>query len=219
MVKKKTISIIIYTIFFYALWTLFEFKGKELLNSSISNEILLQIIKSGIIKNLFWTLPSVLLVLHFKSEIYITLQEMFTTKVNWLKYLYIFIIFTIYILIGSIIQNGKLEITGDFGINKIIIVIFVGLTEEMVFRGWLLNAAISGNNKWIHIIINSVMFLAIHFPNWIHEGIFISNFTNFGFLSPIVLSIIFSWTFIKSRNILVPILLHMYWDLLMFMFI
>ncbi|MDE6761083.1 MAG: CPBP family intramembrane metalloprotease [Lachnospiraceae bacterium] len=39
-----------------------------------------------------------------------------------------------------------------------------------------------------------------------------------GFLSIIILSIIFSWTFIKSKNIWISILLHMYWDLLMFMF-
>ncbi len=97
-----------------------------------------------------------------------------------------------------------------------IIVLFVGITEEMVFRGWLLNATVSEKKKWMPVIINSLMFLFIHFPKWIHEGCFVENFQNMGFLSIIILSIIFSWTFIKSKNIWISILLHMYWDLLMF---
>lgn len=67
--------------------------------------------------------------------------------------------------------------------------------------------------------INAVMFLLIHFPSWIHKGILIENFANLGFLSIIILGVIFSQTFIKSKSILVPISLHMYWDLLMFLFI
>ena len=95
---------------------------------------------------------------------------------------------------------------------------FVGLTEETVFRGWLLNATIQEDKKWRSIIINAIMLLVIHFPVWIHTGVFISNITSFSFLSVLILSIIFSLTFIKSRNILIPIALHMYWDLLIFMF-
>lgn len=216
--KKKTAALIIYIIIFYALWIAFELIMKGILDSAITNVNVCQFVKSGIIKNLAWTLPAIMLVNHFKDEVYITLKEMFNIRVNWLKYLSIFIVFTIYLLIGSLLQNGRIAIVDDFGIDDIIIVLFVGLTEEMVFRGWLLNATIRADKKWKYIIINAAMFLAIHFPSWIYKGIFISSFTGVGFLSVLVLSVIFSWTFIKSRNILIPIALHMYWDLLMFMF-
>lgn len=217
--KKKNTLLIIYTIFFYAIWASFELVVKDILNNSIQNEVLCQLVKSGIIKNLVWTLPAILLIQNFNSDVCITLKEMFSTKVNWLKYLPIFAVFTVYVLAGSILNNGKLEIVSDFGIDKIIIVLFVGLTEELVFRGWLLNATIREDKKWLYIIINAVLFLSIHFPVWIHTGVFISSFTSFQFLEIIALSVIFSYTFIKSRNILVPISLHMYYDLLVFMFI
>ena len=68
------------------------------------------------------------------------------------------------------------------------------------------------------IIINAVMFLLIHFPIWIASGIFIDEFTSLNFLCVPALSIIFSWSFIKSKNIWIPITLHMYWDLLMDLF-
>ncbi|MDE7257632.1 MAG: CPBP family intramembrane metalloprotease [Lachnospiraceae bacterium] len=211
--------LIIYVIAFYGIWTVWEFWIKTFISNTFGNECTSQLIKSGIIKNLVWTFPAILLVQHFKSDVYITLKEMFSTKVKWLKYLPIFIFFTVYILAGAILHNGEVEIVRDFGMDKIIIVLFVGLTEEMVFRGWLLNATIRENRKWFYIIINAVMFLAIHFPIWIYSGNFISYFTSLQFIEVMALSVIFSITFIKSRSILVPITLHMYFDLLVFMFI
>lgn len=220
MIKQnKNIVLIIYTITFYSIWTIFELFGKNFIDNVIEIEYISQLVKSGIIKNLVWTLPAIILIYHFKSDVYITLKEMFSSKVNWLKYLPIFFIFTVWILGGSILRNGKLEIVSNFGINEVMIVIFVGLTEEMVFRGWLLNVTIREDKKWICILVNAVMFLIIHFPKYIYNGTLSSIFTSFDFLGIVVLSIIFSHTFIKSKNILVPITLHMYWDLLAFMFL
>ena len=216
---SKMPVLIIYVIVFYSVWTVWEFWIRTFISNTFGNEYISQLIKSGIIKNLVWTFPAILLVQHFKSDVYITLKEMFSTKVNWLKYLPIFIFFTVYILAGAILHNGEVEIVRDFGIDKIIIVLFVGLTEEMVFRGWLLNATIRENRKWFYIIINAVMFLAIHLPIWIYSGNFIRYFTSLQFIEVMALSVIFSTTFIKSRSILVPITLHMYFDLLVFMFI
>lgn len=171
------------------------------------------------IKNLVWTLPAILLIRGFESEVYITLKEMFTTKVVWIKYMPIYIVFTIYVLAGSILHHGKPEITPNFGIDKIIIVLCVGLTEEMVFRGWLLNVTIHENKRRLYVIVNAIMFLAIHFPKWISSGTFLSSFTSLQFLEIAALSIVFSLTFLRSKNILVPISLHMYYDLLVFMLI
>lgn len=215
--KKKTV-IIIYIIIFYSIWTGFELIAKDFLDSAIVNVNLCQFVKSGIIKNIVWTFPAIMLVKHYKNDVSISLKEMFNIRCNWIIFLPFFALFTIYLLVGAFLLNGEIAIVDEFGIDKIIIVLFVGLTEEMVFRGWILNATIQEDKKWKSIIINAIMFLVIHFPIWIHDGIFISSFTGFGFLSILVLSIIFSWTFIKSRNILIPIILHMYWDLLMFMF-
>ena len=217
--KKKLYALIIYSAAFYTIWSVYEFFGKPILNSLIENEAIAMLIKSGVIKNLTWTLPAALLVHHFRSDVYISLKEMFTTKVKWLRFLPVFLIFTAYNLLTAFVLNGKLAIAESFGMDDIILLLFVGLTEEMVFRGWLLNATLREDKKWICIGINALMFLAIHFPRWICDGIFIGYFTGFGFIGIMALGIIFSWTFIKSRNILVPIVLHMYWDLLSFMLV
>ena len=145
---------------------------------------------------------------------------MFTNRVKLLKYIPVYLGFTAYLIIGAFIRKGGLAVSDSFSCScsDLIDVLFVGITEEMVFRGWLLNVTVSENRKWLPIIINAVMFLLIHFPIWIKSGVFIDSFTSLNFLCVPILSVIFSWSFIKSKSIWIPITLHMYWDLLMCLF-
>jgi membrane protease YdiL (CAAX protease family) len=219
MTKQNKIKImVIYLIAFFSLWALAELVIFERINIFVENEILSCFIEDAIIKMLVWTLPAAIMIHYFKDAVYITLKEMFLSKVNWFQYLPVFIFFTLYILSGAILQNGNLVVSSEFGFDNVVGLLFVGITEELVFRGWLLNLTINEGKKWLPISINAIMFLAIHFPIWIRQGVFISSFTSLGFLCILILSIIFSCTFIKSRNILVPVVLHMYWDLLVSLF-
>lgn len=215
----KTLSI--YFVIFYIVWAVFTLWLMPIIDL-LPNEYIATIIKTGILKNLVWTVPSAILIKKYHESVEISLKDMFTNKVNWLKYLPIFIIFTVYILIGDYTQNGNIGISPNFKYTDLIVVLFVGLTEELVFRGWLLNSTIKAkkdDDLYIPIGINALLFLSIHFPRWIADGVFITNFTTFSFISIIVLSILFSYVFVKSKNILIPITLHMYWDLLIFMFL
>lgn len=211
--------LIAYILAFYLVWTIWELWGSSLIDRAIESEFLAQLVKSGVVKNLVWTVPALFLIHRFQSEVFISLREMFSAKVDLPKLLPVLIFFTLYILAGSILKNGRPKIADHFGPGKGIIVLFVGLTEETVFRGWLLNATVREDQKRLPILLNAAMFLAIHFPKWIHSGVFIRSFMNLQFLELLALSVVFSRAFLKSRSILVPIALHMYWDLLVFMLI
>lgn len=215
--KKLAITLLIYTILFYSVWSVWRVVLAPHL-SIINNEYLSHLIGDGFVKNLIWTLPAVLLIRHFEKDMYVSLKQMFTTKIKWLDHLPTFLVFTAYLLLGQFLQNGKLAISDTFSGSKLIIVLFVGLTEEIVFRGWLLNSTYRSEKSWISIAVNALMFLAIHFPIWISSGTFFSSFTDLGFVCIIVLSCVFSKSFLESKNLLVPIALHMYWDLLGFVF-
>lgn len=216
--RSKAAALIIYVIAFYALWTAWELWAKGLITAAVPNDYLSQLVKSGVVKILVWTLPALLLVKRFEGNVYVGAKEMFTTKVNFLKYLPIFAAFTVYLLVGAFLLKGKIAVSETFGLEKLIVVLFVGITEETVFRGWLLNATLGEKKRWLPVAANAVMFLLIHFPIWIHDGVFVENFRNLGFLSILILSVIFSVTFIKSKSIWISVALHMYWDLLMFLF-
>lgn len=216
--RSKAVALVVYVVAFYGIWTAWELWAKGLITASVPDANLSQFIKSGVVKNLVWTLPALLLVNRFKSDVYVGAKEMFTTKVNILRYLPLFLLFTVYLLGGAYLQKGRLAVSEAFGLEKLIVVLFVGITEETVFRGWLLNATLGVKKKWPPVVANAVMFLLIHFPIWIQGGVFVENFRSFGFLGILILSVIFSVTFIKSKSIWIPIALHMYWDLMMFMF-
>lgn len=214
--KIKPAALVIYTLVFYCIWSLFEFFIKDAVSAAIGNTLIAQFIKTGIIKNLVWTLPAVSLIRFFQNDSYLSLKEMFTNKVNVSKYVPLFLAFTAYILLASLLTRGN--ISASIGGNELIILLFVGITEETVFRGWLLNATVTENRKWLSILVNAVMFLLIHFPFWIASGEFANVSVISNSICVLALSVIFSLSFIKSRSLWIPVALHTYWDLLVFLF-
>lgn len=214
--KYVPISVLtIYSVTFYALWTIFHFIINPLLQT-LQNDALSAFLGNGVIKNIIWTLPAAVFIRKYKNKVLVELKEMFKWKKDNYRYLLIFPAFLAYIILGIVIHGGKLSISNDFGLDDIITVMFVGVTEELVFRGWLLNSTVKRNEN-AAIAVNALMFLAIHFPIWIYEGVFVNNFVSFGFISILALSVIFSLIFIKTKNIVLPIALHMFWDLIIFM--
>ncbi len=215
----------IYYICLLIVWGLYTLLLKPVICSALGEETFISsFLRSGIIKNLVWTLPAALLITKYRRNCMVSLKDMFT-KINpeWKSFLFIFPCFIVFVIVSSIRVHGGLQISESFGVDDIITVLFVGLTEELVFRGWLLNSTIKEDSKpkqqYIAIGVNAVLFLCIHFPIWISNGEFVSNFASLGFVSILALSVIFSYAFIKTKNILIPIALHMFWDLLVFMLV
>ena len=209
--------LIVYALLFYAAWAVMEIVLDPLLKAAVTNEVLYAFVKEGIIKGAVWTLPAVLLVQQFDGEVLVPLRALFTNRVNWLHCLPV-LAFLILWAIASPLLSGTLQISESFGWASIVVVLFVGITEEMVFRGWLLNLTAAKWNTWLAVGVNAVLFLLIHFPCWIAEGRFAAIMSSFSFVSILLLSVIFSVSFLKSKSILVPVALHMLWDLLGFMF-
>lgn len=217
--KERTnvpvITLVIFSVLFYFAWTLVELLISPQLDG-MSSQALAAFVRDCVIKNLLWTLPAFILIYKYNDRMTVGLKEMFTFNKECIKYLSLFVLFTVFILLNMFIHNGKIAISEDFGFDEMIVVLFVGLTEEMVFRGWLLNATAKRSEN-AALAVNAVMFLVIHFPIWIHEGAFVSNFANMGFISIMLLSVVFGYVFLQTKNIVLPIALHMYWDLLIFL--
>lgn len=212
-IPVKTLAV--YSVLFYGAWSLVHFFLEPIITEA-SSEAMKVFLVDGLIKSLIWTLPALLLIHKYKDSTEIGLSEMFTPNKTCVKYLWVFPAMAAYIILGMLIHGQAVAVQESFGLADIIVVIFVGITEELVFRGWLLNTTVSmGEEK--ALALNAVMFLVIHFPTWICSGIFVSSFTSFGFVSILALSVIFGLLFLRTRNILIPVAAHMLWDLLLFM--
>ena len=128
-----------YVIIFYALWIIRELILRPIFVDVFSG-LGFALIET-LTKLLIWTLPAILLIKHYETELFIGLKEMFVNKVKWAKYSLIAISFFIYYLMITYFSVGKIAVNPAFRLESIISsVLFVGITEEVVFRGWLLNA-------------------------------------------------------------------------------
>lgn len=213
-ISIKTLSL--YYIILLFLWSIRELVIRPMLANSF-NDIAFQIAET-VIKLSVWTIPAVLLIRHYESDIWISLKEMTTNKVKWLKYAPILLGFFLYIFLGAWISFGKVAIHPDFRPTTLIgTFIFVGITEESAFRAWLLNAMLKKMKPWYAVLLNAVLFVSVHFPIWIYKNYDFLTFLS-GCAVVMVMSVIFSWTFIKSKNIFVPIILHSSWDLFTILF-
>ncbi len=212
--KKLAKAYILFVIIFYIVWILKAFALNPVLTQVIEKDSALWfLVSDGIIKNLCWTLPAVLLIKKFDADLYIPEKELFSKPADWKGSLPLFGYVTAYCVLSSVISHKGFYFSTD-GLIECIAFLFVGITEEFVFRGFLLNATVTEKNQKIAVGINALLFLCIHFPSWILHGEFVNNFINLGFISIILLSIFFSWTMLKFRNIWIPVGLHMLWDIL-----
>lgn len=223
--KRVKISVlIVYYVILLASWTVYHFFISIHINN-ISNGVISGLLGDGLCKNLVWTLPAFLLIQKYGAQLGAPLNDIFVFKKEHAKYLLILPAVVVMLLFGAW-RNGQLaEIS--LTSKEIITVLFVGITEELVFRGWLLNASLpyagecddDGSlslKQYAAIAINAIVFLAIHFPKWICDGVMVTNFAGFGFVSILVFSVLVSWIFIKTKSLVIPISVHMLWDLLLF---
>ena len=215
--RESYLVIFGYFVLLFVLWSIWELILSSI--TLIAFGIVCHEFIGAVLKISLWTIPSICLLSKYKSKLFIKLKEMFTMKITWVKYWLFFLGFAVYNIGGAYLTMGKITIHRDFNMVSLIgTVLFVGITEEMVFRGFLLNTTLPKMKKWTAITLNAIMFLVIHFPIWIYKGIFFDTLLSGGFLLVAALSVVFSVTFIKSKNILVPIALHMFWNLLVCLF-
>ena len=214
MVKKSSFTyskIGIYLVIFFAIWSIRELVIQPVFLDPL-DDIISEIL-STIIKLSVWTLPAFLLIRHYHGDMWIGLREMFITKPKWFKGALIFPLVMLIPLIQALIFAGEVTIRPDFvPIRLIGVVIFVGITEEIVFRGFLLNTFLKRMKTWQAIAVDAILFYLIHIPIWLYQD---NDFMFFLTAIPIVLvlSVFFAYSFIRTRNILVPIVLHMIWNL------
>lgn len=219
--QKLLLTLLFYFVLFYASWAFVELVVKGWLEG-MTDGITLSLLRDGLIKNLIWTLPALLLIRCFSGQLAVDHREMWRfKKSDWKVFLPLLLLLVVFVVGGSLMRSHTLTISPGFGWEDVIVVLFVGLTEELVFRGWLLNAtaplADTEVKKWLWLLLNALLFLTIHFPIWISSGLFVSNFKNLGFVTIMALSAVFGLSFLKTKNLLVPILLHSVYDLLIFM--
>lgn len=215
----KIPALIIHAVIFYAFWACWTLWIAPSIKAAANGSLLSELFGSAV-KMLSWFLPAMLLVKKFEPEMHSGLKQMFTEKVPLKSVLFWTLIF--FLLCSGTFFRGligrTLHINPELSLTNSQWLFFVGITEEAVFRGWMLNATAKNEKDWKMLLLNAVMFLCIHFPIWILNGKFVSAFTGFGFLGLMLFSVLTGYCFLKYKNILLPVWLHTLYDFVLEVF-
>lgn len=93
---------------------------------------------------------------------------------------------------------------------SILMFIFVAIAEEVMFRGYILRNLMVTFNKYIALIISSLLFAALHLGN--------PNITWFSFLNITLAGVFLGLSYIYTKNLWFPISLHFSWNLFQTLF-
>ncbi len=87
---------------------------------------------------------------------------------------------------------------------SLITLLAVSLIEEIIFRGYLLNNLLESINKYIALVIISVIFAVLHSLN--------ANFTIAGLINLTLFGILIGIPYIINQNLWFPISFHLSWN-------
>jgi len=82
--------------------------------------------------------------------------------------------------------------------------ILVGLEEELMSRGYFINALNQMGKPWLSVLISSIIFSLMHILN--------PNIVFLGLLNIFLIGVLFSYMYIKTGNLWMPIGYHISWN-------
>ncbi|MCR8656876.1 CPBP family intramembrane glutamic endopeptidase [Paenibacillus endoradicis] len=206
----------VYFIIFYALWWVKELWLVQYLDLM---DPVSRAITSATIKIVIWVIPVILLVKFIEKSkpfSYLQLHHNFRKGLKWTCYVSLALIFY-FLIINLIVLKNNIDF--QIGINGWLnTILLVGITEEIVFRGFLLRKLMDSYRFWKANTITALLFVLIHFPIWFYKGLFEFPYILSSILTVFVLSIIFGFVYKKSNSLWSVIIIHSFYNLLVVLF-
>ena len=216
--KSNKNYIWLYFIAFFSLWSIRELWLVQYLDLM---DPVPRAITSATIKIAIWVIPVILFVkLVDKVEpfSYLGLRHNLRNGLKWTGWVSLVLLF--YVVLKITVLGDTIDFQLEFN-EWLNVVLLVGITEEIVFRGFLLRKLMESFKFGIANTITSLLFVSIHFPIWIYKGEF--EFSNLlvnmsTILSIFVLSILFGIIYKKSNSLWTVIIIHSLYNLIVLIF-
>jgi membrane protease YdiL (CAAX protease family) len=196
---------LLYFLYLFTVWTAYRMSFKFSDN-----------IEELYIKPVIWLLPF----LYIFPKDHIRLADIGITTRNFFRSIYLSIAlgvgFAFLGLIANIAKYGTINFEANIGSHllgiSILISFVTSITEELVFRGYLLGVFMRKYKGIIPVIINSLLWTAMHAPIsyyfWHMDGVQTAVYLSLTFIYGLGASLLYGGT----KNIAAPIMLHVLWE-------
>ena len=220
MIKQKKLTygkLAIYIIALFAIWSIQRLYFRPVFINQLDG-LFFELVDSGS-KIIIWLFPALWMLRRFGGEMWLNLREMFVNKPSWqMVVISTIAIGVVAFLVGMLYGDG-FSMRTDFEWRMLIAPVLVaGITEELVFRGVILNSLLPKMKTVFAVLIDAILFALIHYPIWIYVGFGLPTILINSAFS-IFFSILLSFSFLKTKNILVPVGLHMFYNFLITIFV
>ena len=172
---------------------------------------------------IIWVIPFLFLLIKKPSCVTVQFKQLFTNKIHWKSTIIIFISLVIYVFMGMLLEHR------GFGMHQGIVVqlipqfLIVGFVEEIVYRGWGMNALSSFMTMTKANIIASIYFGLLHAPAFFINWFLTGDFSAINMIKQVIfaflMGIVFGYLFKKSKSILPSICFHFIYDFAIILFV
>lgn len=169
----------------------------------------------GGLKALIWPGFALFFLHRYNDAVPIKAKKMFTSSLNPPLLFSMLGLICLYQLAGMFMRHRGFYISPAFHPSDLITMfLVVGISEELVFRGFFMNALSAHMTEETANMVSSLFFVVIHFPKYIYDGTFFSWQIIFNCAFLFCISLIFGYAFRKTHSVWTPAILHSVWDLL-----
>lgn len=195
------------------LWSLWRQWGAALLPPGAGSAVL----ESVVIKNLIWLLPLLPVVLRGKEgDWLIPPRRLFAAPFPWLPCVVLLCASAVFLHTVRIISgNGNTIVF--FEPVFVLLSLCAGVTEELVFRGYLFNRQAAALGVPWAAALNGLLFALIHYPGLLWGqgwGVLISLRT----LLIFAMGVLFCLAFARWKNLALTMTVHTVWNILSYWF-
>lgn len=168
------------------------------------------------LKLIIWVGYGLFFINKYNKNLKVKKEELFKFKEKKITLKLVLLIITISFLIMLFTRKGIYinNFTIDDFFNKFLL---VGIEEELVFRGLILNG-LSKKDKFAKAsIITSILFALIHIPIYIRSELLLSDII-LNCLKIVVISCFYNSIFNETKSIWPIVIFHSFWDISFFLF-
>jgi membrane protease YdiL (CAAX protease family) len=205
--------LLLYVAVFFIVWTI---RATVLfpIDKSISSPVLGKVY-ADMLRVFIWVLPVFLYIgwVDQKRPIeYLRFNTVGQAKDLFPSVVIVIIYFALVLFVDSVLVNHPLKITiaplSNSWLKTIFVLTVAPVAEEILYRGFILQKLQISLGNWRSNLITSLLFIAIHWPNWLYTG---KSLIEIGIVSAqsFVLSLLLGYLMQRTQSLWPSILTHM----------
>lgn len=160
-----------------------------------------------------WAVPIIVLLRLYANDVPTTWKQLFTNRPHLKPLIIAVVIIVIYNFGAMLFNHGGLWVNPNFRFLKHFpTFIMVAFVEELVYRGWGLNALSSFLSEKKANVVSTIFFVLLHLPAYIIKLFLVGTFPIAAIATQctfaLVLGLLFGYLYRKGKSLWSPMLVH-----------